>query len=125
MTSEMSEWRTFQRLSESLRNCLIKLWEEENQTWAYRQLLLPIKTACEVYNEIWFFNPTCSTARLTGLSEAATPPVRPNFLQWTCPGYNHHLYERGPHTFVPDKNLHLKVQPISDLLLFQCISPGS
>ena len=67
----------------------------------------------------------CSTASLTRLSEAATPLVRPNCLQWPCPGSNHRFYERGPHIFVLDKNLPLKLQPLPDLILLRFISPGS
>ena len=54
MPSEMSVRRTFQRLSGSLRNCLIKFMRGGVPTRAHQQLLLPSKTACEVYDESWF-----------------------------------------------------------------------
>ena len=51
MPSEMSVRRNFWRLLRSLKITLWKLWEEEAQTWAYWQLLLPSKTDSEVYDE--------------------------------------------------------------------------
>ena len=52
--SEMSVRRTFLKLLGSLKFLRNYLMRRRGQTWSYWQLLLPSKTFCKVYDEIWY-----------------------------------------------------------------------